>query len=273
MSPRDLAARALGVERSDIVDVEPIQHGLTNRSWIVRTRTEAVVVRINSPHWASLQIDRDSEAIVLDTVAAAGIGAPLVARDLQQGVLITRYVGPTCAAEQMRAPEYIDRLGERFRALHALDPPRDARAVHLPTLIDGYLDTLRTLQPQSPLLEPHIRARGLILASEIADTCTPRLCHNDVHYLNVVDAEPLRLIDWEYAGVGEPLFDLASVCVYHDYSMEERDRLLSAYLDAPPDSHRDRLAKCCWLFEYVRDLWSAVRTAIDAQPTGAIRRS
>jgi len=126
---------------------------------------------------------------------------------------------------------------------------------------------------RSPLIESDQRARGLEMATEIAETSTPRLCHNDVHYLNVVDAEPLRLIDWEYAGLGEPLFDLASVCVYHDYSTEERDRLLSAYLQAPPDSHRDRLAKCCWLFEYVRDLWSAVRTAIDAQPARAARRT
>jgi aminoglycoside phosphotransferase (APT) family kinase protein len=273
MLPGDLAARALGVGRDAIVAIEPIRHGLTNRSWIVRTHADAVVVRINSPHWASLQIDRLSEASVLDAVAAAGIGAPLVVRDVEQGVLITRYVGPTCTAERMREPDFIDRLGERFRALHALGPPRNARAVHLPTLIDGYLDTLRTFGVRTPLLEPHVRARGLVLASEIAETSTPRLCHNDVHYLNVVDAQPLRLIDWEYAGLGEPMFDLASVCVYHDYSPEERDRLLSAYLQASPDSQRDRLAKCCWLFEYVRDLWSAVRSAVDERPAADVRRS
>ena len=48
-------------------------------------------------------------------------------------------------------------------------------------------------------------------------------CHNDVHHLNVVGGDELRLIDWEYAGAGEPLFDLASVCVYHGYDRTRRE--------------------------------------------------
>ena len=35
----------------------------------------------------------------------------------------------------------------------------------------------------------------------------------------------LRLIDWEYSGVGQRLFDLASVCVYHKYDKLQREQL------------------------------------------------
>jgi len=88
---------------------------------------------------------------------------------------------------------------------------------------------------------------------------TACLCHNDVHHLNVVGGENLRLIDWEYAGVGEPLFDLASACVYHRYGRSQRERLLSTY-GAPSDTISwQRLELACWLFDYIRDLWMAVR--------------
>ena len=258
MSPRELAARALDVDPRSIVSVDPIKHGLTNESWLARSAHDAVVVRISNRQWASLQIDRNAESLVLDIVSRAGIGPEVIARDLQRGVLVTRYLGPTCAESQMVDPLFIGRLGRLLRALHSLKAPDGLREVHLPSVIAGYLDTLDTLGRTSALTSVDMRERGIARAIEIADSSSPCLCHNDVHHLNLVDREPLRLIDWEYAGLGEPYFDLASVCVYHDYSMQQRALLLEAYqaTDAP------RLAKCCWLFEYIRDLWLEVRASI-----------
>jgi thiamine kinase len=265
MSPRELAARALGVDSRAILNVDAIKHGLTNESWLVRTAEDAVVVRISNRHWASLQIDRMAESIVLDAVASVGIGPQVVASDLSRGVLITRYLGTTCTDAEMTEPALIQQLGEVFRALHSLPPPRDVHEVHLPSVMAGYLDTLDTLTRRSSLAEIDMRERGLRLASEIADSSTLRLCHNDVHHLNVVRCEPLRFIDWEYAGIGEAYFDLASVCVYHDYSLQQRSLLLNAYCGSASAAQLERLSKCCWLFEYVRDLWTEVRGAIDKE--------
>lgn len=263
MFPRELAAQALGVHEGTIRSIEPIKHGLTNESWLVRTPDDAVVVRISSRHGDSLQIDRASEAAVLQSAAAAGISPPVLACDLERGILVTRYLGPVCTFRQLSQPPYIERLGRVFRTLHALAAPAHVREVHLPTLISGYLETLQTLHRDCALVESRLRARALAMAQEIADSCVPRLCHNDVHHLNVIDGEALRLIDWEYSGRGEPFFDLASVCVYHRYTPSQRERLLGAYLDAPGGQDMDRLGTCCWLFEYVRDLWAQVRAAVE----------
>jgi thiamine kinase len=251
---------------SAISAVEPIKHGLTNESWLVRAGADAVVVRISSRHWRSLQIDRIAESLVLDAVAAAGIGAPVLAFDLEQGILVTRYLGPTCAPGKLHAPGCIDSLGRLFRKLHDMPPVQGVREVHLPTVIAGYLETLQTLRRECAQTEADVSARALALAEEIAASSRPCLCHNDVHDLNIVDGEPLHLIDWEYAGIGEPFFDLASLCVYHGYSLAERGQLLGAYLGAAlAPAEFDRLAKCCWLFEYVRDLWTQVRAAVDTR--------
>jgi thiamine kinase-like enzyme len=250
MLPRDLAARALGIEAGAIVSVCSIKHGLTNESWLVRTANDAVVVRTSNRQWASLQIDRIAESLVLDAVAQAGIGPEVVAFDLSRGLLVTRYLGPTCTQPQMHEARFIVR------------PPHDVREVHLPSVVAGYLGTLDTLSRGSSLTSAEMRNRGLTLATEIAESFSPRLCHNDVHHLNLVDRDPLRLIDWEYAGVGEPFFDLASVCIYHDYSLQQRTQLLQAYAGSTTACDIERLAKCCWLFEYVRDLWIEVRTGI-----------
>ena len=60
-----IAAGALGIAHEAILSCEPIKHGLTNESWLVRTKHDDVVVRISSAHENSLQIDRESEALVL----------------------------------------------------------------------------------------------------------------------------------------------------------------------------------------------------------------
>jgi thiamine kinase-like enzyme len=262
MSPRELAARALGVDTGAVLSVEPIKHGLTNESWLVRTANDAVVVRISNRHWASLQIDRMAESIVLDVVARAEIGPQIVASDINRGMLVTRYLGATCTDTEMTKPDLIQQLGAIFNALHSLPLPRDVHEVHLPSVVAGYLETLDTLARKSALTEVDLRERAMMLATEIAESSTPRLCHNDVHHLNVVRYESVRFIDWEYAGVGEPYFDLASVCVYHDYSLQQRSLLLNAYAGSASAAQLERLAKCCWLFEYVRDLWTEVRGAI-----------
>ena len=70
---------------------------------------------------------------------------------------------------------------------------------------------------RSGLTLPALRECADETAMQLRKGSTPSLCHNDVHHLNIVDGASLRLIDWEYAGVGEPLFDLASLCVYHRY--------------------------------------------------------
>ncbi len=42
-------------------------------------------------------------------------------------------------------------------------------------------------------------------------TVVKRLCHNDAFHSNFIHSDRLYLIDWEYAGMGDIFFDLASI--------------------------------------------------------------
>lgn len=259
MSPGELAALVPGV--GAVGGIESIKHGLTNESWRVQTDAGELVVRVSSSLDASLQINRASEALILAAVARAGIGPEVLLCDPARQVLITRYMGPTWTDADALRDENIARVGTTLRQLHELTPPPGLHRVDLKAVVEGYLDTLspHALPPDAG--SAAMRARACEVAEVLQAHSPPRLCHNDVHALNVVDgAQGLRLIDWEYAGLGAPLFDLAALCVYHDYDPVRRARLLSAYdpLAGGMDAHRLELA--CWLFAYVRDLWTAVRS-------------
>jgi hypothetical protein len=47
--------------------------------------------------------------------------------------------------------------------------------------------------------------------------------------------------------------------VYHRYRRSQRERLLSAYAAPSEAVSWQRLELACWLFDYIRDLWLAVR--------------
>lgn len=59
---------------------------------------------------------------------------------------------------------------------------------------------------------------------------TPTLCHNDLLAGNILDAgDRLWLVDWEYAGIGNPLFDLANVSGNSQLTNEQDQIFLTAY--------------------------------------------
>jgi thiamine kinase len=271
MSPAELGAEALGVTEDHVVSVTLLRDGVTNDSWLVRTASAAIVVRINNPHAQTLHVDRSVEGEVLRIVAAAGIGPEVLLCDPKRHVLVTRYLGPTCTADDMHAPERIERLARLLRKLHALPASPSVSPLRWGDVVADYAATLTTLNPDAALLDPDRKSRVLALAAQIESA--PRshaLCHNDIHHLNLIDAGELRLLDWEYAAVGDPYFDLASAAFYAEFNMEERALLLRAYEGRVDATMLQHLSKACAVFEYVHDLWHEVRGLVGARPTDAM---
>jgi thiamine kinase len=262
MSPAVIAASALRVDLDAITAVERIKHGLTNESWLVRTSADAVVVRVSNAAEDALQIDRQSEAAILTVASAAGIGAPVLLCDPANHVLVTRYLGETWTLADASRGDNLVRLAATLRRLHRIEIPAGVRRVELLASVEGYLSTLDQWGVRGALTEQSVRDRAREAARTLDETSVASLCHNDVHYLNIVDSGELRLIDWEYAGAGERCFDLASACVYHGYDKRLRDGFLSAYYARPDDAAVRRLELACGLFEYIRDLWMAVRQSV-----------
>jgi thiamine kinase-like enzyme len=259
MSPAEFAAEALGISPDTVQLVQEIKHGLTNESWRVKLAGQYVIVRLSRADENALQIDRASEAVILHTVAEAKIGADVLLCDPARHVLVTRDLGSTWTESNPTLHSNAVRLAYLVRRLHALPAPQGTREVNLIEAMRGYLQTLDEHGKTPAPAMPQLRKRGEEVGATLAADTRPCLCHNDIHYLNIVDGPELRLIDWEYAGVGEPMFDLASVCVYHSLSREQRADLLRAYAVNPLYAQWHRLELACWLFEYIRELWVEVR--------------
>ena len=69
-----------------------------------------------------------------------------------------------------------------------------------------------------------------IEAAFLADPIELRPCHNDLLNANFIDdGTRIRIIDWEYAGMGDPFFDLGNFSINHELTPDEDAMLLREY--------------------------------------------
>jgi thiamine kinase len=181
--------------------------------------------------------------------------------------------------EYAHEPRNIARIAERLRLLHGLAAPAGLRRVdfaaqaasleaQLCVLADARGPGRAACDAPGNRIEPASRSVAAIrcnaaAAFETLAFCGQRLvpCHNDLHHLNLLDdGSRLWIVDWEYGGVGDPLYDLASFASQHEFTAAERAALLDAY-GAASDMQAAALDAACAAFDYVQWLWYSVWAA------------
>ena len=72
-----------------------------------------------------------------------------------------------------------------------------------------------------------------------------------------------RLIDWEYAGMADPLIDVAMFAIYSYYSFEQLDKLMSIYFEREPKKE-EVLRIFCYvaLGGFLWTLWTCYKQAL-----------
>jgi aminoglycoside phosphotransferase (APT) family kinase protein len=187
----DRVRAALGPLDGDPV---PLGGGITNHNY----RWGEYVVRIPGANTNVLGIDRSCEAAATRLGHQLGLGPELISDD----PFVTRFVeGRTLDAEGLR--ERADDVRGMLAVLHS-------SGAELP----GRFDAVEVVQGYARLAPPPAEHAARIAALE-AEPYVPVPCHNDLLAANVVEREDgrLALLDWEYAGMGDPRFDLANLAM------------------------------------------------------------
>jgi thiamine kinase len=254
--PAPVLARIPGCESGELPNALTVLAGGTvNTSLRVQTRAGSYVVRLHDPAGGFLGADHAREAQLQAMAAAAGLAPALVYADPAQGFMITQFVsGRPWEAADFSSPELLWRLGERLRLLHALKAPVVA-PFDLGVILRCHAAELaRALPAEEPLF------RGLLQAAEAALALCRQggrraaIVHNDLHHSNLIQARELILIDWEYAAVTDPIFDLACVLAYYPVTQPHVQSLLDAAGRAGEASEQE-LAAASSLFVLLSFLW------------------
>ncbi len=108
-----------------------------------------------------------------------------------------------------------------------------------------------------------------VFAQIEARQVVPTLCHHDLHHLNILDdGARLWLVDWEYGGRGDALFDLAGFVSMNGLDACSVKTFIDAYgqLQWAGLEHFDAAR---WAFDYVQWLWYRLRSGPDAAEAAA----
>lgn len=243
------------------VHLEELPGGLTNRNYKVATPAGTYVIRLFGRDTELLAIDRTVEGAAASMAARLGIGPEVVAFAPREGYLVTRFLpGQQLTAEQTRTPRMMARVAATLRVLHqgppipgAIDPFR---------IVDFYRDNAvaRGTDPgddyewAKPIVGRIKRAVSFSLTAP---------CHGDLLSANFIDhVGQVYLVDWEYAGMSDPRFDLANFSVNHQFGINE-DRELVRLYHGEPDERVIAAVRVLRLVSAFREaMWSVLQQAI-----------
>ncbi len=232
--------------------------GPTNETWLVTHAQERYVLRLVKPLAASMALSLEQELHIARVAGQHNLTAPVVASCTTLGIVLSRHLdGKTWTAKDLHDKKQLSRLANTLQRLHSLDC--EVRPLNLRSTVTNYAQL--SVDPRADKWAEKIFAQ-----MEGISWRAPVVCHNDVTAANVVDDGHVYLIDWEYAALGDPLFDLAVVVAHHELDENTTQHFLNAYLGgSDPKAHAD-LLRWCLVYKSLLALWLSVLEAETSAP-------
>ena len=238
--------------------LEPVVGGITNQNFKVEVDGEVCVLRIGGKDSELLAIDRSVEHGASLVASELGIGPEVVGFVEPEGYLVTRFIdGRPIPPEEMRRPETIARAAAVLRRIHD-GPP-----------IPGSFDSFRVVEVYAAahgVTVPDVFewAHGVVLRIESArGGPVPVAGHNDYQNLNFLDEDgDIRIVDWEYAGMGDRFFDLANFSINHEFDDVANAALLEAYFGELSDEDARALRLMRFMSDFREAMWGVVQQGV-----------
>ena len=249
LPPGDIAVTRLG--------------GLTNRVYRVASGDVALCLRFPGKGTEEY-IDRRVEGIAAREAAAAGVAPELIHADAATGIMVTRFIPDAATMTAQRfaeTPGAPARAGAAFRQLHTSGAVFDFR-FEMAVMMDRYLALLASKDATfpdgyHPLVAEAEAVRGALAMHPVA--LAP--CHCDPLAENFLDTGTrMWIVDWEYSGMNDPMWDLGDLAVEAAFSAAAEDEMLRAYFGGPPSPFdRGRMVVYKAMCDVLWTLWGLIQ--------------
>ena len=249
---------------ADATRVEPLAGGLTNINYRVETPHCIYLMRVSHPSAAVLGIDRHNEYQNGRLASLAGLAPAIVAFVPEKNVLIIKWIdGKTLHAPDLRMDRgLLKSVASTIKKLHS--GPAFQGDFYFPAIRKKYLNEVLKkgyFIPEKYLeLETHI----LELEKLIAKKPEPRVpCNNDLLAENfIVEGDKIWIIDYEYAGMNEPSFELGNLAAESGLDDTQIEDLCEAYWQNDISSKIERTQAWSLIARYGWVLWASIQDAV-----------
>ena len=237
----ELVAKVFQVPESEITDIRCLKAGMTNKSFLFCVKGKHYICRIPGPG-TELLINRKQEKAVYDGVNGLGITEHIIYFDGETGYKISEYYEGAHNSDA-RDWENVSACMKLLHILHDANLKVDHR-FDVRERIEFYEKLCRSQVGNrggdAILFEDYKEVRGWMdeLLNLLDGLKRPEaLSHIDSvadNFLILPDGS-IRLIDWEYSGMCDPLIDVAMCAIYSYYDEEETQRLIQIYFGREAD--------------------------------------
>ena len=212
----------------EIEKIEPLG-GMTNRNYLIFSKNNKYVFR-KSVEGTSEIISRSNEINNCKKIKELGIDANLLVFNEKTGVKITKYIENAQTLNPDTVIFYLEEVAKTLRKLHTskiefnniFNPFEEMKKYEeLSQKLNGkFYKDYEEVKKVVFSLKEKMEKLDIQLVS----------CHNDTVPENFVKSgNKLYLIDWEYSGLNDPMWDLAAISIESKLSKENEEKLLSYY--------------------------------------------
>jgi thiamine kinase-like enzyme len=247
----------------------PLTGGITNLNYKIDADGKSYVLRITGADTDKLGIRRDVEYCANLAAGRLGIAPEVLYYIEPEGYLVTRFIkARQIPPEIMRQPDNIVRAVRKLRLFHRRGPQLNAEW-NVFRNVEGLIATSRQKNCKFPDdFDWLMQTMHEVEAALLLDPYAPAPCHDDLLNLNWLDEDvpggtpEMRLLDWEYAGMGDVFFDLANFCHNHLLNDEQVRLLLQEYFGEVTPRRYARL-RLMWPMSEMREaMWGVTQTGI-----------
>jgi thiamine kinase len=275
MQARDLDELCRGVvPGGGAVEWQALGRGLSSDTYRVERDGIAYALKVPAGNSFDLGMDFDWEAKLLERAGSARLAPPLVYCDVERAILLTRWMqGRVWLPTEAARADNLRQIALTLRRVHALPAPSPQRMMNPESWIELYSRALARVNAAP--LDATLRRAAEVKLQELKalPAAAAAVCHSDLHVLNLIQGDQaLILLDWEYAHVSEPFWDLSGWSANNDFAASSQQALLTSYLGSAPSALEwQRFRLLMWLYDYVCVLWSELYLRVARAKAGATR--
>lgn len=255
----------LQVSKMDIMDVNMLKKGMTNRSFIFTCKNQRYIMRIPGEGTDKL-INRKQEYDVYRVLSGKHIADDVIYMNADNGYKITKFIegARNCDCENVDDLKFCMKKLKQFHELHLKIDFEFNIFEHIEYYESLWINKKSIYRDYDSVKENIFSLKKYIdlLDNDYCLTHIDAVPDNFLFYMDGAE-EKVRLIDWEYASMQDPHVDIAMFCIYSLYNRQQVDQLIDIYFENSC-SHQNRIKiyayiACCGLLwsnwcEYKRDL-------------------
>lgn len=251
----------LKIKKEDIENIEALG-GMTNRNYLIEINGQKYVLRKPGEGTEKI-IDRKNEKFNANSISKLKLDSKLIFFDDTSGIKISEYIVNAQTLNPIIAKDNLKETAHILKKLHTSD-----------LKFNNKFDVFKEIENYEKL---SIESNGVFYKDykEVKKEVTKlknkleklnielKPCHNDTVPENFIKSKKnIYLIDWEYSGMNDPLWDLAAYIIECGFEVEEEERFLNYYFESKIDREillRIEIHKICQ--DFLWSIWTVLKEA------------